>query len=323
MLASPQLATLHNYTIDSLLGEGSYGQVYAAEETSTHTSYAVKILPRNLSTQSESEINILSALSHQSCIHLHEVLCDETACYLVTEHVSNGTLLQHMNHSTAFTEQGARQIFAQLFDGIRYLHEVHKIAHLDLKLENVMIDSNSQVKIIDFGQAQSFEALARIRGPVHCGSPPYRAPEIVNGSRVTPNADIWSMGIILYALVTGSLPFFAANNSLLTARILFDKVVFPGDVSPEFRDLVSQMLEKESAKRITLAGIAAHAWMNEKAGKEFKLPRLDFLHHPVSLKRAGKLQQIEQGLRRLITERQTICARRVPRVKMPVRPLSA
>jgi serine/threonine protein kinase len=211
-------------------------------------------------------------------------------------------------------------MFAQLFDGVRYLHEVRQVAHLDLKLENVMIDSRSQVKIIDFGQARSFEALASVHGPLRCGSPPYWAPEIARASRVTPSADIWSMGVILYALVTGSFPFSWANNASLIAQILFDDVAFPQAVSPEFRDLVSRMLEKESEKRITLADIAEHAWMKERtSGKEFTLPRLNFLQHPVSLKRAGKLQQMEKGLTQMIKGRQSFCGHRKSIVKPVMR----
>jgi serine/threonine protein kinase len=332
MLQPSQLATLRNYTVTHLIGEGSYSQVYAAEDTLTHTPHAIKVIPRSFSTQAESEINILSSLSHRSCVHLYESLSDDLAYYLITDHVSNGTLLQHMNYSHAFPEHDARQIFAQLFDGIRYLHDVQQVAHLDLKLENVMIDSRSQVKIIDFGQARSFDALGRLRVPIRCGSRPYCAPEIISGRPVTPSVDIWSMGVILYTLVTGAFPFYTGDDSLLTGRILFDEVAFPRDVSPEFRSLVSKMLEKENTKRITLAEIAARPWMAEVAGdaaarKAFTLPRLEFLRaslpeakiRPAALKRTARMLEIEQAFAKRVNGRRRHGNHGVPPVKTPVR----
>jgi serine/threonine protein kinase len=330
MLANYQLATLHNYTVNYMIGWGSYSQVYVAEEASTQTSYAIKVMPVSFSTQAESEIDILTRLSHRSCIRLHEALHDDLAYYLVTLHVSNGTLLQHMNHSHAFTEHDARHIFAQVFDGVRYLHDVQQIAHLDLKLENIMIDSRSEVKIIDFGQARPFDVLARMAVGIRCGSRPYCAPEILSGRRLTPSVDIWSMGVILYTLVMGALPFPATDNSRLSAQIMFEEVVFPRDVSPGFRSLISKMLEKESTKRITLAEIAAHAWMNDSGAsdrKPFALPPLDFLSpdrpgaklRPAALGHPSKLAEIEQGLRLMMSMRPLHRTRNLPVVKVPVR----
>jgi serine/threonine protein kinase len=331
MLSSSQLAALHNYTVDYMIGEGSYSQVYMAEHISTHARCAIKIVPRNCA-QAESEINILSSLSHRSCVRLHEVLSDDGFHYLVTDHISNGTLLQHINHSHTFTEHDARHIFVQLFDGIRYLHEVRRIAHLDLKLENIMIDSKSEVKIIDFGHARPFDMLPEMSGHIRCGSLPYWAPEIASGRQITPSVDVWSMGVILYALVTGTFPFYSTDISKQTARILFDEVTFPRDVSPEFRSLISKMLEKESANRITLSEIAGEAWMhgNEfttSARKGFALPPLEFLHPlppgekrlPLTLKRGARLLEIEQGLMRMRNGRKTHCTHSATPMKLIVR----
>jgi serine/threonine protein kinase len=325
MLSLSQLDTLHNYTVDHIIGEGSYGQVYAAEETSTQTRYAIKVIPLCFAIQAESELNILSSLSHRYCVSLHEALRDDVAYYLVTDHVSNGTLLQHLNYSHIVTEHDARQIFTQIFEGISYLHEVLQIAHLDLKLENIMIDSRSEVKIIDFGQARSFHVITGMR----CGSPPYWAPEVISGRHLTPSVDIWSLGVILYVLVTRTFPFSAVETSRLTAQILFDEVTFPRDVSQECRCFISKMLEKGTDKRITLAGIAGDAWMNGHVSisKAFTLPRLELLHPSlpggkflaVGFNCAGKYQQIEQDKTRIRKGRRPRCTHQMPSVKTPLR----
>jgi serine/threonine protein kinase len=152
--------------------------------------YGIKVVPHDPFSQVESAMKIRSGLPHHACIRRHKVLRDDMAASLVTDHVSNGTLLQHINHSQTFTKQDEGKILTQLFEGLGHLHEVEKIAHLDLKLENVMIDSKSDVKIINFGQAHSFDSLARLRGPLHWGSLPCCAPEIVSGNFATPVAEM-------------------------------------------------------------------------------------------------------------------------------------
>jgi serine/threonine protein kinase len=329
MLSSSQLTTLHNYTIHHLIGEGSFGRVYEAEETSTHTRYAVKVLPKNQSTDVEWEIKILSSLTHNSCIHLHEVLHDADWHYLVLETASNGTLLQHLNHRHShnhkFTERDARRIFRQLLAGVRYLHDELQIAHLDLKLENVMIDSTSKVKIIDFGQSRPIVSLPKYG--MRCGSPPYCAPEMLIGRPLTTAVDVWSMGVILFALVTGTFPFAGSDENQLRGRILFDELTFPGDVTTGLRDLIGGMLEKDHSKRITLSGIANHEWVkaedltyeSNETSSSF-LPRLEGLNSLNSLTRIDgkiRLSSLRQSV--LKQEVEEMSRQQMKRYASPVR----
>jgi serine/threonine protein kinase len=170
--------------------------------------------------------------------------------------------VHHLNRNSVFTEPAARVLFKDILDGLRYLHETVGVAHLDLKLENVMIDSNSRARIIDFGLARPLASFTKTSP--QCGSHPYCSPEMLKNQIVTSKTDIWSLGILLYTIVVGHFLFCETDESLLTSRILFDEVTFPTTVSNEFQDLIQSMLEKDPTKRITLSGIASHPWLHHE-----------------------------------------------------------
>jgi serine/threonine protein kinase len=305
MLPRLSITTLHDYVIGPILGQGTFSKVYQAEKIETKTTYAIKVIPETFAKQAEVEINLMSCLNHSAFPRFHEALSDEENHYLVTEFVDNGTLLQHLNHHQNFLEHDARIIFSQIFDGVSYLHNVLKIAHLDLKLENIMIDSTSHVKIIDFGLACPFSDLGSRTS--RCGSLPYSSPEMLTGKQVNQSTDIWSLGVLLYILVNGEHPFVAVDKALLTSKIMFEDVRFPGNTSSEFQDLVKKMLEKDPIKRITLAGICCHPWMSEAGSTHsnscdsFHLSTLKFLNRSVlpalkfESKTANKMRQLRQS----------------------------
>jgi 5'-AMP-activated protein kinase catalytic alpha subunit len=305
MLPRLSITTLQNYVIGPILGQGTFSKVYQAEEIETKSTYAIKVIPETFARQAEAEISLISCLNHSAFPKFHEALSDNDNHYLVTEFINNGTLLQHLNHHQNFSEHDARIIFSQIFDGVSYLHNVLKIAHLDLKLENIMIDSTSHVRIIDFGLARPFSDLGSRMS--RCGSLPYSSPEMLTGKQVNQSTDIWSLGVLLYVLVNGKLPFVAVEKALLTSKIMFDDVRFSENTSPEFRDLVKKMLERDPVKRITLAGIYCHPWMSQDGSthsnscNSFHLSTLKFLNRSVQpalkfeSKTANKMRQLQQS----------------------------
>jgi serine/threonine protein kinase len=259
MFTNLQLETLRNYTIHHLIGQGTFSKVYEAEKIKSATLYAIKVIPKCFSEQAETEINLFSNITHPTFVKLHEVLSDDESFYVVMELITKGTLLQHLNHLSNFSEHDACILFSHIFEGLCHLHNELKVAHLDLKLENIMIDSTSHARIIDMGLSRSFSALNNLT--TKRGSHPYCSPEMLTGKMITAKTDIWSLGVLLYALVAGEFPFSASDSALLTSKILFDQLNFPMNVSSDFKDLVTKMLDKESVTRITLAEIANHPWM--------------------------------------------------------------
>jgi serine/threonine protein kinase len=291
MLSREQLHTLKHYQIHYLIGQGAFAKVYDAERLETKTRHAVKVIPKLMMKATQTEIDLVSSFNHPSLLKFHEVLSDDKYDYLITEFLPNGTLLRHLNHRTTFTESDARLLFKDILEGLCYLHEIAGVAHLDLKLENVMIDSNSHARIIDFGLARPVNSLGKTN--LKCGSHPYCSPEMLSGQIVTSKTDIWSLGVLLYGLVVGHFPFCAADESLLTSKILFDEVTFPTTVTAEFQDLIQAMLEKDPAKRITLASIGAHGWVKYEVPKVLQLAAVSIPFYPCLLRPSMKFGSIQ------------------------------
>ena len=155
-------------------------------------------------------------------------------------------------------EDEARRIFQQIISAIEYSH-LHKLAHRDLKPENLLFDEDNNIKMIDFGLANYMKDGASLT--TSCGSPNYAAPEVITGlSYGGPDVDIWSIGIILYAMVVGQLPFDDDQMSVLFAKIKEGKYFLPNHISKEVRDLINRMLQPNPVKRIKLAEIQQHKW---------------------------------------------------------------
>jgi serine/threonine protein kinase len=261
MLSEKQLLTLNNYTVSRVLGQTRFGKVYEGVEIETTKSYTLKVFDRSKTKAPPIEINLVSRLNHPSLLPIHEVLTDNECYYVITERLTNNTLLQYLSHYHHFTEQEARLIFTDIFEGIRYLHEKQEIAHLDLRLDNITIDGEFHARIIDFEAARPFTSFRNT--PFKSGSHLYCSPEMLNDGPVTEQTDIWSLGVILYLLVIGEYPFCTDDEFLLTTCILYEEFPFPLSVSEGFHDLVQQMLEKDASNRITLSGIASHPWMTK------------------------------------------------------------
>jgi serine/threonine protein kinase len=281
MLGEAHLRTLKGYNVRHILGQGTFSRVYEAEDVETSLRYAIKVIPKPTNSQVEMEVKLLREINHPSFVKFHELRSDDDCSYIVTELVSNGTLLQHLNARRSFSDHDARAIFTDIYEGVSYLHRELQVAHLDLKLENIMIDSTSHAKIIDLGVARPFSTFAS--KPLKVGSHPYCSPEMLSGQPVTESTDVWSLGVILYTLVIGEFPFQTNNAMMLTSQILFDQPTFPGRATANFVDLVSRMLEKEPQKRITLEEIGSHPWMcGANSFRATSLPTLSFLTRPFS-----------------------------------------
>jgi serine/threonine protein kinase len=230
-----------------LVGEGSFSTVYTAIELQSGLQLAIKVIPYSLKN---SEIDVVSRLDHPGLLQFHEFLSDEDSSYLVTEYLSHGTLLRQIRAHGRFTESGARVIFAQLLDAVTYLQEFHQITHFDLKLENIMFDSTSRTRIIDFGLAHALFSTPHM--PQLRGSVPYASPEILTASHVDERTDIWSLGVILAALISGRMPFVADDRTVLISKIVCEPPSLSPDISEWGVDLITRMLEKDPAQRISL-----------------------------------------------------------------------
>lgn len=175
------------------------------------------------------------------------------------EYISCGDLLSFVRKRSKLSERISKYIFRQIIDALQYIHSKN-IVHRDIKLDNILIDLNNNIKLCDFGVSKQIKSNERVYD--QCGTPAYIAPEILKNDGFQGfSADIWSAGIVLYAMSQGKVPFFAKDVQDLYLMIVKDKYSPLEDVSSELEDLMSKLLIKDPSKRITIEGILNHPWL--------------------------------------------------------------
>lgn len=255
------------------LGRGSTGRVRLAKNVHTGKLAAVKIVPKlnfkkienpkyknsdntHLPYGIEREIIIMKLISHPNIMGLYDVWENKTDLYLILEYIEGGELFDYLIKKGRLLEFEAISYFKQIIHGIGYLHQFN-ICHRDLKPENLLLDFNKNIKIADFGMA-ALEVDKKLL-ETSCGSPHYASPEIVAGQNYHgAPSDIWSCGIILFALLTGHLPFDDENIRKLLLKVQNGKFIMPKDLSPEAKDLILRMLQVKPKDRISIEQILAH-----------------------------------------------------------------
>ncbi|XP_064641201.1 testis-specific serine/threonine-protein kinase 4-like [Lineus longissimus] len=258
------------YIVAQNLGHGSYATVKAAHSNKHKTHVAIKIISKKKAPQDfldkflPRELEIVKTMKHPSLICFLQSIETTNRVYLVMELASGGDLLEVIRKNGHVKEPQAGVWFNQLTEGISYCHK-KGVVHRDLKCENVLLDKKNNLKITDFGFARNVETTSKAKdrtmSETYCGSYAYAPPEILKGIPYEPHlADIWSMGVILYTLVFGRLPFDDSNHRILLKQVQ-SAVEYPhsSDVSPECRTLISKLLTHRS-KRLTLEQIMNETW---------------------------------------------------------------
>ncbi|KDP27185.1 hypothetical protein JCGZ_19884 [Jatropha curcas] len=280
---------LPNYKLGKTLGIGSFGKVKIAEHALTGHKVAIKILNRRkiknmeMEEKVRREIKILRLFMHPHIIRLYEVIETPTDIYVVMEYVKSGELFDYIVEKGRLQEDEARNFFQQIISGVEYCHR-NMVVHRDLKPENLLLDSKCNVKIADFG-------LSNIMRDGHflktsCGSPNYAAPEVISGKLYAgPEVDVWSCGVILYALLCGTLPFDDENIPNLFKKIKGGIYTLPSHLSPGARDLIPRMLVVDPMKRMTIPEIRQHPWF------QARLPRYLAVPPPDTMQQAKKIDE--------------------------------
>ncbi|KAI9333935.1 kinase-like domain-containing protein [Zopfochytrium polystomum] len=252
------------YMIEKSLGEGSYGKVKLAIDLELKEKVALKIIYKSSIKKPEHvkrikrEVRIMRLLNHPFIAKLHDVLETDREIVLCLEYVDGGELFDYIVSHTRLAEKNARRLFRQIVSAVDYCHN-SSIIHRDLKPENVLLDSQQQVRLIDFGFVNLYDPEDVLA--TFCGSPYYASPEMILGRKyVGPEVDIWSLGVILYALLAGCLPFREVKSSDLCRKIINAEYDIPSYISPEGQDLIRVMLRADPAERATLEVIRNHPW---------------------------------------------------------------
>ncbi|XP_074833482.1 NUAK family SNF1-like kinase 2 [Carettochelys insculpta] len=254
----------HRYEFLETLGKGTYGKVKKARERSGKL-VAIKSIRKDKIKDEQDlvhirrEIEIMSSLNHPHIVGIHEVFENNNKIVIVMEYASKGDLYDYINERQKLTEQEARNFFRQVVSAIYYCHK-NGIVHRDLKLENILLDGNGNIKIADFGLSNVYQQDKFLQ--TYCGSPLYASPEIVNGRPYKgPEVDSWSLGVLLYILVHGTMPFDGQDYKTLVKQITSGEYREPAKPS-DACGLIRWMLMVNPERRATIEDIASHWWVN-------------------------------------------------------------
>ncbi|XP_029111441.1 MAP/microtubule affinity-regulating kinase 4 isoform X3 [Scleropages formosus] len=254
-----------NYRLLKTIGKGNFAKVKLARHILTGREVAIKIIDKTQLNPTSlqklfREVRIMKGLKHPNIVQLFEVIETEKTLYLIMEYASGGEVFDYLVSHGRMKEKEARAKFRQIVSAVHYCHQKN-IVHRDLKAENLLLDADSNIKIADFGFSNEFTLGSKL--DTFCGSPPYAAPELFQGKKYDgPEVDIWSLGVILYTLVSGSLPFDGQNLKELRERVLRGKYRVPFYMSTDCEGILRRFLVLNPSKRCTLEQIMKDKWMN-------------------------------------------------------------
>ncbi|XP_016109730.1 serine/threonine-protein kinase MARK2-like isoform X13 [Sinocyclocheilus grahami] len=253
------------YRLLKTIGKGNFAKVKLAKHVLTDKEVAVKIIDKTQLNSSSlqklfREVRIMKVLNHPNIVKLFEVIETDKSLYLVMEYASGGEVFDYLVAHGRMKEKEARAKFRQIVSAVQYCHQ-KCIVHRDLKAENLLLDADMNIKIADFGFSNEFTLGNKL--DTFCGSPPYAAPELFQGKKYDgPEVDVWSLGVILYTLVSGSLPFDGQNLKELRERVLRGKYRIPFYMSTDCENLLKKFLILNPTKRGSLEQIMKDRWMN-------------------------------------------------------------
>uniref|UniRef100_V9KF17 BR serine/threonine-protein kinase 2-like protein n=1 Tax=Callorhinchus milii TaxID=7868 RepID=V9KF17_CALMI len=281
------------YRLEKTLGKGQTGLVKLGIHCITGQKVAIKIVNREKLTESvlmkvEREIAILKLIEHPHVLKLHDVYENKKYLYLVLEHVSGGELFDYLVKKGRLTPKEARKFFRQIISALDFCHS-HSICHRDLKPENLLLDEKNNIRIADFGMAslQVGDSLLE----TSCGSPHYACPEVIRGEKYDGRrADVWSCGVILFALLVGALPFDDDNLRQLLEKVKRGIFHMPHFIPPDCQSLLRGMIEVDAGRRLSLEHIQKHSWY--QGGKNEPEPEQP-MARKVSIRRLQSVSDID------------------------------
>ena len=268
----PPATSLDFYWLKGLIGKGAFGKVHLGIQVLTGKKVALKCIEkRRLKCQNSikkvfQEVLILKKTQHQNVIRLLEVFENKQHIFFVMEYASGGDLLQLVKAKRKISESKTQPIFRQIVQALAYCHSIN-VLHRDIKLDNILLSSENEVLLCDFGVSRFVTPGKIIKE--QCGTPAYIAPEIISGEGYEGvGADIWSLGVLLYAMLTGTVPFRANNLKDLHTLICKGEFDIPKKVSREAQNLLRRMICRDPLRRITADQILKHSWLQNMGERE-------------------------------------------------------
>ncbi|KAG5008421.1 hypothetical protein GLYMA_09G273600v4 [Glycine max] len=263
-----QRVSIEDFEILKVVGQGAFAKVYQVRKKGTSEIYAMKvmrkdkIMEKNHAEYMKAERDIWTKIEHPFVVQLRYSFQTKYRLYLVLDFVNGGHLFFQLYHQGLFREDLARIYTAEIVCAVSHLHS-NGIMHRDLKPENILLDADGHVMLTDFGLAKQFEESTRSNSM--CGTLEYMAPEIILGKGHDKAADWWSVGILLFEMLTGKPPFCGGNRDKIQQKIVKDKIKLPAFLSSEAHSLLKGLLQKEPGRRLGcgprgVEEIKSHKW---------------------------------------------------------------
>ena len=256
-----------DYSLGTELGSGAFGKVVLGKHILTNELVAIKILDKMYLNHTpddyqsvKQEINILKSVKHKHIVQLYEVLQTSRHIFIIMEYCEGKDLLDYILTKSKLSEEESLKYFQQLINALFYLHS-QNIAHRDIKIDNMLLDRNRDLKLVDFGLSTKYPDDNLLDQP--CGTVVYAAPEVLQGREYHGMlADVWSSGIVLYGMLSGYLPFGEQDDDINRQNIILGKIKYPSYFSECVKDLLMHMLDLDPMTRYTLQEVRSHPWFN-------------------------------------------------------------
>ncbi|CAM6013623.1 unnamed protein product [Sphagnum balticum] len=277
-----------NYRLGKTMGFGAFSKVKSATHSLTGQKVAIKIMNRHKMKDMEEkvrrELKVMQVVMHPHIVRMYEIIETHSDIYVVMEYVESGDLFDYIVLNGRLPEEEARHFFQQIIAGVEYCH-CNRVVHRDLKPENLLLDAKRRsVKIADFGLSNIMRDGQFLK--TSCGSPNYAAPEVIQRRYYAgPEVDVWSCGVILYAMLCGILPFDDENISSLYQKITDGIYTLPCHLSMQARDLITRILKTDPLRRITIPEIRCHPWFQVQLALYLAVPPPEY---------AQQLKQIDE-----------------------------
>ena len=278
-----------NYEFKGTIGVGSFAVVKLVLDTITNQIFAAKVIPRtkmnvgNTAQRFEHEIRIIQQLIHPGIVQLYDLLKDDNNYYIIMELCTNGELFQQIIENGRLSELEAKYYMRQILEALSYLHGLG-ICHRDIKPENILIDENGNIKISDFGLSRFVNRSGLAKTP--CGTPCYTSPECIKGGSYDGRkSDMWSCGVVCFAMLTGQLPWTKRNQRQLYEQISKADFIIPGYISDSARRFIRSLMDPNPQLRLDVQQALNHDWI---LGAPAKQQQSNVCHNIVTLRQVDK-----------------------------------
>jgi len=268
----PVKVTAEDFQLLKVIGKGSFGKVMQVKKKDTGKIYAMKVLQkeaiinRNQVIHTRSEKSILQQVQHPFIVGLHYAFQTKDKLYMILDYVNGGELFFHLKHEGKFSESRVKFYTAEISLALAHLHELG-IVYRDLKPENILLDCDGHIVITDFGLSKQMMVppsgdTSEATTHTFCGTPEYLAPEVLRGQGHGTPVDWWSLGTLVYEMLTGLPPFYSANTNVMYQKILSSELRFPPEMSGDCRSFLSGLLERDPEKRMDGEDVMKHPWLS-------------------------------------------------------------